>query len=92
MTYINSFPLFDKITRIIPLIKMINLVVVEQTLNHKLELIESSASSPLSTKQTKTKYTFVVFLNLHTRAGFLSSASTGLFYFWKLDPGSGRRR
>ena len=43
---------------------MINLVVVEQTLNHKLELIESSASSPLSTKQTKTKYyTFVVFLN-----------------------------
>ena len=61
---------------------MINLVVVEQTLNHKLELIESSASSPLSAKQTKTKYTFVVFLNLHTRARFLSSASTGLFYFW----------
>ena len=54
---------------------MINLVVVEQTLNHKLELIESSASSPLSTKQTKTKYTFCCIskLNLQEQDSYFLS-------------------
>ena len=54
---------------------MINLVVVEQTLNHKLELIESSASSPLSTKQNKILYICCISkLNLQEQDSYFPSS------------------